>query len=199
MTAALAALVCAALSWEQAFPAPRRSPALHVQARVIDEKGAVHRVELWRSGDRLRRRTDGGAALLATRGGDGELRFVLLDEARRLRVTVARSNLLRLGLIPEWSSLSSLLLRPPGEIQVEPARRKDLRTPHGRCRWLRAGGREVCWSGALGLALRIEQAGHATLEVDAVERRVDPALLEAPVAGWSEIDADADLDPSQND
>jgi hypothetical protein len=164
--------------------------ALFVQAHYVDAHGATHELSLWRDGARLRRDTDGNLQLFVEHRPDGNDRYHLIDRARARGYAVSRAHLYRIGSFPDWETLSSLAPAPRGR-----AGRRE-RTRAGECRWIGDRAREVCWSAALGIALRAREQRDGgwrdVLWVDRLSRTLDRAEL-APPSDVPLTDVDRDV------
>jgi hypothetical protein len=79
-----------------------------------------------------------------------------------------------------------------------------IRTPVGTCNRVRiereGASDEVCWSGPLGLPLRIRRevlgAWKVSFELTRASRAVDGRVFRIETKGLRVVDADADIDPS---
>lgn len=126
-----------------------------------------------------------------------------MDRARGIVIRVNRTNLHRIGVISDWTSLATSLSRPQGPYTLKLAEHPNEQTPVGLCRTFRLerAGRpaeDICWSYALGLPLRIRRGAVTLFAVESAERRALPApdfALDA--RGLVEVDGDRDIDASR--
>lgn len=202
--AAAAPLAAAArpLTFDGAFDRGGGPPGLHFRASFVS-RGAEHRLEVWRDGDRrVRRRTDDAVETYAFREAAGpEYRLSVLDLKRKLHTRVDRTSLYRLGSFTDWFELAHALRHPRGAYRLT-----RLRTPPpaprplDRCDWyeLAEGGRSarICWSARDGIPLVVLGAdGEASWWVTALDRAPLPAgTFEIHDDGFVRNDASADLE-----
>jgi len=191
-----------ARSWDDVF-AVDGGGEVHLRAKYRDARGGEHALELWRSGNRLRRDTDGKLALYVERRADHDDRYRVVDRARGVAYRARRTSLFRVGAFPDWASLASLLTRPRGAAQLTEPKLAPADTALGRCRWYelaeRGATRRVCWSDRWRAPLLVtERAGARWRPVLTVEQAsadpIAPAVF-APPRDVTDVDVDGDLAP----
>jgi hypothetical protein len=189
-------------SWDEAF-AVEGAGQVHLRARYRDAQGREHALELWRSGNLLRRDTDGKLALYVERRADHDDRYRVVDRARGVAYRARRSSLFRVGAFPDWASLASLLTRPRGVEQVTAPKVAPGETAFGRCRWYELSApnatRRVCWSDRWRAPLLVtERAGAKWRPVLTVEQAsadpIAPAVF-TPPHDVTDVDVDHDVAP----
>ena len=190
------------LTFEQAFSDRGEPGALHYVV-ALDSRGAEHRLEVWRDGDRrLKRRTDEAVEIYAFREARGpEFRLSILDRKRRIHTRIDRTNLYRIGSFTDWFDLAHGLKHPRGSYRLVQAR-----APGGApksvepCRWYElvqeARTAHVCWSELSRIPLVIQtQDGRVSWRVTALDRRPIPAsAFEIDDEGFVRNDAGADIE-----
>ena len=79
--------------------------------------GAVHRMEVWRDGDRrLRRNTDQAITTFAFhQPGEAGYQLSILDRQKRVHTRIDRTNLYRIGEFTDWFDLAHGLRHPRGD------------------------------------------------------------------------------------
>jgi hypothetical protein len=209
----LAALLCAAaaapqvvaaapLTFEAVFGSKGEPAALHYQATFVS-RGAEHRLEVWRDGDRqVRRRSDDAVETYAFHDpGTVDFRMSVLDLKRRIHTRIDRDNLYRLGNFTDWFDLTHGLKHPRGPYQLAPGRAAaGTPAPLESCRWyeLTEGSRvtRICWSSRDRIPVLIQTAGGEVVwRITAVDRSPVPAAtFEIHDAGFVRNDANADIE-----
>ena len=185
-------------------PAADGEPArLHYRVSFVSG-GGVHRMEVWRDGDRrVKRVTDGALATYAShRPGDAGYDMTVLDLRRRISTRVSRDNLYRIGQFTDWFDLGHGLRHPKSEYRLAAAARAPtgLPRPVGPCAWydLTQGARvtRICWSARVGVPMLIASAdGRPVWRVGALDHDPFPPRLFVPdERGFVRDDADRDIE-----
>ncbi|MES2000672.1 MAG: hypothetical protein V4446_15280 [Pseudomonadota bacterium] len=191
---------CAApLSWQTAFPIEQAPSQVYFQARYVNAQGQSHRLQIWRDGARLLRRTDDALDIEVTHDAAGAAQYRVFDYRRGIVTQVARSNLYRIGVFSEGFSLAHVLARPYGAFQLA----VDLgQAPlSGDCNWIRISPAEgapsqVCWSAQWGVPMEIRQSGQTVFQIEQLARNVPESFLQAARRNWITVDANQDIDPA---
>ena len=200
---ALAAPPPRAGSFDATFAAKGEPASLHYQVLYVSN-GALHRMDVWRDGDRrIKRVTDGAIATYATRK-PGEVGYTLkvLDLKRRISTVIDRTNLYRIGQFTDWYDLGHGLRHPKGAYRLVASRAAPAGMPRiGRaCRWydLVEGPRttHICWDNAVKLPLLIAPAGGAPMwRVRAIDQgKIPGATFVADDRGFIRNDANRDIE-----
>lgn len=189
------------LTFEVAFATRGEPAALHYVA-AYTSGGAVHRVEVWRDGDRrVRRCTDDAVETYGSHApGEAEFRLSVLDLRRRIHTQVDRSGLYHLGRFTDWFDLTHALRHPQGAYRLTRAA-----VPRGapaaldRCDWyaLTQGDRttHVCWSRRDRVPLLIVADGAAVWRITSLNRGPIPAgTFDVRDQGFVRNDAGADIE-----
>ncbi|MFA5914569.1 MAG: hypothetical protein WCV99_23470 [Sterolibacterium sp.] len=189
-------------TFEQIFSAKGEPAALHYRA-VFISKGAEHRLEVWRDGDRrLKRRTDDAIEIYVLREpGDAEFRMSILDMEKRIHTRIDRTNLYRIGNFTDWFDLAHGLRHPMGEYRVAKARAPDAAPkPIAACQWydLTQDQRttHICWSAQSRIPLAIQaQEGEVVWRVTALDQKPIPVkTFDIHDAGFVRNDANQDIE-----
>lgn len=205
MASAAAALLTAAAPAAPRFEtvfASRGEPAqVHYRVRYRTATG-VHRLEVWRDGDRLVKRVtdDGVATLVRHAPGGPEFTMQVADPRRRTSTRIDRTSLYRIGNFTDWFDLGHGLRHPRAAYQLGPRAPLEAmpRTP-APCRWydLREAGRTVsiCWNAADHLPLLIATApGRPVWQVLAIDRGpIAAATFRLADRGYIHDDATRDI------
>lgn len=199
----LLAAAGASLDFDRVFAAAGEPRSVHARVLYRSPDG-VHRLELWRNGDRrLRRDTDGTVRSFAVhRPGEPAYRLSVLDARRRVRTDVSRDGLYKMGSFTDWFDLAHGLKHPLSgytlaRTAVPPA---GLPAPPAPCRWYdltqRGATARICWDAANRLPLQITTAaGRLMWRVTALDRRPIPAAVFAiDDRGYVRNDADQDIE-----
>lgn len=190
------------LRFEQVFDVAGEPATLHLRADYA-ARGGAHRLELWRSGPRLKRRTDDAVEMhvAETPGGEG-YRMVVLDLRRRIATRVGSDDLARIGSFTSWYDLAHGLRRPAGPYRLAAASAPaGAPAPIAPCDWytLEEPGRvtTVCWSPADRVPLlMLDGAATAPVawRVTALDHGPLPAgVFELHDEGFVHADAGADI------
>ena len=177
---------------------------LHYEVEYLDAQGP-HNVEIWRSGNqRLKRATDGRIELYATRLAGDEVRYTILDKARRISTVVDRTNLARLGTVLEWTAQGHGLARPMGDYRLERvAGGAKKRALDRMCqRWSltvkdRAAPSEICWNNELRIPLTIVDArGNTVWRVTHFSTAtIDATTFTVADDGYRRVNMNQDVEP----
>jgi len=200
---ALAAPAPRAGSFDATFAATGEPASLHYQV-LYASNGALHRLDVWRDGDRrIKRVTDGAIATYATQK-PGEVGYTLkvLDLKRRISTVIDRTNLYRIGQFTDWYDLGHGLRHPKGAYRLVPSRTAPSGMPRiGRaCRWydLIEGPRttHICWDDTVKLPLLIApDRGPPVWRVRAINQgKIPPATFNADDRGFIRNDANRDIE-----
>lgn len=189
------------LTFEQVFSEKGEPAVLHYKA-TFTSKGAEHRLEVWRDGERrVKRRTDDAIETYAFRQpGDAEFQMSVLDLQRRIHTRIDRTNLYRIGGIIDWFDLTHGLRHPTSAYRVVKARGHNAAKAISTCRWydLVEGQQttHICWSEQNHLPLLIQaQDGHVVWRIVAIDRRPIPAnAFQIRDEGFVRVDADEDVE-----
>lgn len=189
------------LSFDKVFAAPGEPARIHYRV-AYRAGGAVHRLEVWRDGQRrIVRITDGRISSYASRrpGADG-YRLTVLDVPRRLRTDVDRTNLYRIGSFIDWFDLGHGLRHPRGRYTlVTLAKAPPVAAPLRPCDWygLTEGGRRtsICWDAHDHVPMLIAAEGGALMwRMLALDTRpIDPKRFAIDDAGFVKVDANQDI------
>lgn len=192
-----------ALRFEQAFDVSREPATLHYQA-AYSAGGMLHRVEVWRDGDRrVRRRTDGRVEVHASRdAGSDDFALSLLDLQKRIHTSVSRSNLYRIGSFIDWFDLAHGLRHPKGAYQLAGiAAPPGAGMPLQPCSWfeLAQNGQasRICWSAHDQVPMLIVSGdGNVVWRIDALEQGpIAPEVFAIRDDGFLRNDANQDIEP----
>lgn len=163
-------------------PAPLH---LHYRARLVDGRGQVHRLEVWRQGDvHLRRNLDGKVEIFAQRMND-EVTLTVHDLERARVYTATEQEMLAMGRPMPWTDLAYALRLPAsgGLTALRTQRARLLAAP--TCQLYSTGRYSFCWSATLKLPLTVRDGrGRVVFQVEeaSLEPR-DSALYLPPVPG----------------
>lgn len=200
---AASATTPASLDFDRTFAAAAEPHDLHASVLFVGG-GAVHRMELWRDGERrLRRDTDGRITTLATRTAGAGYDLLVLDHVRRISTRVSRDNLYRIGSFTDWFDLGHGLRHPhPGyrltaSLQPAPATLPATAAP---CRWydLSQGTTttHLCWDGRDRFPMLVADAAWRPLwRVVAIDRHaIATGRFAADDRGYVRNDANRDVE-----
>lgn len=191
----------AKLRFDQAFGTVGEPARVHYQV-AYRANGAVHRLEVWRDGDRrVKRVTDGVIASFAThQPRDAGYALTVLDRRRRISTRVDRVNLYRIGQFTDWFDLGHGLRHPKAAYTLVAASAPPgMPAPLAPCRWydLTQGGgtTHICWSNVERLPLVLADArGQPVWRVTAIDHRAfAPALFVIDDRGYVRNDANGDI------
>ena len=190
-----------AARFTKVFATGHAPATLHAHVLYKGSDGSLHRMSLWRSGDRLLRRdTDSRLTTIVThRPHDLAYRLDLFDHARRLHTIVDRESLYQVGRFTDWSAMAYGLQTPTGRYAIRPVSQPPIMPTVAPCRWFELGqpGRttRICWSEALAFPLMIASAGGQIVwRVTDVDRKPLPsAIFRLNPAGYTLNDAAQDL------
>lgn len=211
---ALAALAAAApalaaprrASFEQAFPTRDEPRTLHYVV-AFASRGAPHRLEVWRDGDRrVKRVTDRGVTTFAFhKPGSPDFQLSILDARRRIHTRINRTDMYRIGQFTDWFDLTHGLRHPKGAyLLTSGSAPAGAPRPLQPCTWwdLKEGPRtvHVCWSARVRLPMLIvAPAGPAAPDVvvwrvaEVDRRAAPPGAFRIHDAGYVRNDADGDI------
>lgn len=193
----------AGLKFDDVFSAHGDPASLHYRV-AFRSAGTVHRMEVWRDGDRrVRRDTDQAITTFAFHTpGDAGYRLSILDRTKHIHTRVDRTNLYRIGAFTDWFDLTHGLRHPRGAYRlvaaVVPRAVPGALRP---CTWydLSEGMRRthICWDAADRLPLVIAAADWQVLwRVDVLDRNAVPSSRFAiDDQGYVRNDADQDIEP----
>ncbi len=199
--AAAAPATAPKLRFDQAFSTVGEPARVHYQV-AYRANGAVHRLEVWRDGDRrVKRVTDGAIASFAThQPRDAGYALTVLDRRRRISTRVDRVNLYRVGQFTDWFDLGHGLRHPKAAYTLVAASAPaGVPAPLAPCRWydLTQGGvaTHICWSDSEHLPLILADAqGQPVWRVAALDHRPLPAsLFVVDDRGYVRNDANSDI------
>jgi len=190
------------LKFEQVFSDKGEPSVLHYQA-MFTSRGAEHRLEVWRDGDRrLKRRTDAAIETYAFREpGDAEFHMSILDLKKRIHTQIDRTNLYRIGNFTDWFDLAHGLKHPMGEYRIA-----RIRAPAGAahaiqaCQWYELvqdqRATDICWSAQSHLPLVIQaHDGEVVWRIAGMDRKpIPPKTFEIHDEGFVRNDANQDIE-----
>ncbi|WP_267379498.1 MULTISPECIES: hypothetical protein [unclassified Sphingomonas] len=203
MAAAPLAAVAPAASFDRIFSAAGEPAALRYDVMFMGD-GRVHRMTVWRDGDRrVKRVTDDALVSVAThRPGDAAYDLTLLDMKRRISTRIGRANLYRVGNFTDWFDLTHGLRHPKGAYRLTPGTSPaGLPKPVAGCRWydLAQGPRvdHICWDPVARIPLLIAtKDGRPVWRVTAMSRAaIAPSTFAIDDRGFIRNDANHDIDP----
>ena len=149
------------LDWGKTFHLAESPENQHFVGQWVDGKNQVHRIEVWRIGERLLRRdTDERMSIFAkqTRSAAVEspaVRYDVVDHGRKLFYEVDRANLNRLGIFYEWNQLAHEISPPRGQYTLSKAEVEDSVIAGNSCVWYEltqaSTWARLCWSAKLSL------------------------------------------------
>lgn len=189
--------------FNRVFAAEGEPRYLHYQV-MYQSNGAIHRLEVWREGDkRIKRLTDDTVASYAFHPAPGPgYRLSVLDLKRRIHTLVDRTNLYRIGAFADWYDLGHGLRHPMGPYTLAPGK------PMARVPWLPAvchwydltqegGTTHICWDSQDHLPLLIADANNRILyRVLSIDPRPFPAgVFTINDKGFVRNNANQDISP----
>ena len=189
------------LRFQDVFSARGEPASLHYRV-AFRTRGAAHRMEVWRDGDRrLRRNTDQAITSFAFHPpGNAGYTLSILDRRKHIHTRIDRTNLYRIGEFSDWFDLAHGLRHPRGDYALaRSARPGSGPTAIRPCAWydLTEGARttRICWDSPDRLPLLIETAdGRPLWRVEAIDRKPIPASRFAiDDQGYIRNDADSDI------
>jgi hypothetical protein len=190
------------LTFEQTLGAKPERGATHFAATYVS-RGAGHRVEVWRDGERrIRRRTDDALETYALRKpGAPDFHLSVLDLKKKLRTDIDRDNLYRIGNFTDWFDLGHGLRHPVGDYHlVATAAPASSEKPVGQCRWFELTQPErttyFCWSADDGLPMLIQtQEGRTVWRVTELDHKpIAAAVFQIRDAGFIRTNANEDIE-----
>lgn len=175
---ALAGAAPAPRDFDRTFATAGEPRQLHYRVLYRGADG-LHRLEVWRDGDRqVKRVTDGLVTTLARhQPGSADFTMQVVDPRKHTSTRIDRASLYRVGNFTDWFDLGHGLRHPKGQYRL--IARAPLmpmpRTP-APCRWydLSEPGRttSICWDEADRLPLLIAAGpGRPVWRVLALDRR----------------------------
>jgi hypothetical protein len=195
----VSAPACAApLSWQAAFPVSEAPSQVYFQARYIDARGVPHKLQVWRDGSQLLRRSDNALDIEVSHDATGAAHYRVFDYRRGIVTQVARSNLYRIGVFSDDFSLAHVLTRPRGALALTMGQAQIL--PMGACNWIQispaqGAASEACWSAQWGVPLEIRQAGRPVFQIEQLARSAPAPFMQKQQRDWITVDANQDIDP----
>lgn len=189
------------LRFQDVFSAYGEPASLHYRV-AFRSGGAVHRMDVWRDGDRrLRRDTDRAITSFAFHPpGDSGYTLSILDRQKRIHTSIGRTNLYRIGAFTDWFDLAHGLRHPRGDyVLAKSARPFSGAAAIRPCTWydLTEGARttRICWDMADRIPLLIAAAdGQPLWRVEAIDRKPIPgSRFVIDDKGYIRTDADEDI------
>jgi hypothetical protein len=190
------------LRFEQAFNTKGEPAATHFEATYL-AKGAEHRVQVWRDGERrIRRRTDDVAESYAFhQPRSADFRLSMLDLKRKIRTDIDRDNLYRIGNFTDWFDLGHGLRHPVGTYKlVRTSAPAGSARPVEACQWTdliqESHVTHVCWSANSKLPMLIQtEDGRTIWRVTEVDHKpIAASTFEIHDAGFIRNDANQDIE-----
>jgi hypothetical protein len=202
LLAASAPGATASLDFNRVFAA-KGEPRNLSYAVAYRSGGVVHRLQIWRQGDRrIVRTTDDVLTSFATRDRDAAgYELTLLDSRRRIRTDIDRTALYRIGSFTDWYDLGHGLRHPKGRYQLTALKAPPTGAlqPIAACRWYaltqERSTAAICWSEASRLPLVIAAQGRTVWRVLSVAQSAIPAeRFVIHDRGYVRNDANRDID-----
>ncbi len=196
-------------SFEQAFSTAGEPARLHYTVAFVS-RGAPHRLEVWRDGDRrVKRVTDGAVTTFAFhRPGSPDFKLSILDARRRIHTRIDRTDMYRIGQFTDWFDLTHGLRHPKAAyVLTAGSAPAGAPRPVRACTWwdLTQGARtvHVCWSPTVRLPLLIvdprappgpgSAAGVVWRVASVSEASAPPGAFRIHDRGYVRNDADDDI------
>lgn len=189
------------LRFQDVFSAHGEPASLHYRV-AFRSGGAVHRMDVWRDGDRrLRRDTDRAiTSFVFHPPGDAGYKLSILDRQKRIHTSIDRTNLYRIGAFTDWFDLAHGLRHPRGDyVLAKSAPSRPVPAAIQPCTWydLTEGTRttRICWDMADRIPLLIAAAdGQPLWRVEAIDRKPIPgSRFVIDDKGYIRTDADEDI------
>ena len=189
------------LRFDDAFAAQGEPESLHYLV-LFRSAGVVHRMEVWRDGDRrIRRNTDQALTIFAShKPGEAGYHLAVLDRVKHVRTDIERTNLYRIGQFADWFDFGHGLRHPKGAYtltRLTPAPAMRAIRP---CSWyaLTQGDRvtNICWDTGYRIPLLITGAdGQPQWKVVVADRAViPPARFAIDDRNYIHDNANADIE-----
>lgn len=191
------------LRFDSVFSDKGQPATLHFRAE-FQSRGVVHRMDVWRNGERqLKRSTDDTLETYVEREDPGtpEFQMTVLDKSRKIITRIDRSNLYRIGNFTDWYDLAHGLRHPMGKYELVKAKAPAVADiPVSACAWYDLAqdqhATHVCWDGKNRIPiLMVNEKAETIWRITALDRQAFPAsTFEIHDEGYIRNDANQEMD-----